>query len=52
MSYPNSEKQLNGKIKQGDIHVHLYFDGKKSKKYRKASKKEKRLVMTAMHGRE
>lgn len=38
-------------FKPGDIHVHLYDDGKKTKKYRKPSKKEYRIVKMAIYGR-
>ena len=42
----------HGKIKEGNIHVHRYVNGKKDiNYYRKPSKKEKRIVMMAIYGR-
>lgn len=42
----------HGGIKQGDIHVHFYKDGIKVKdKYRKANKRERKLVRKAMYGK-
>lgn len=44
-SHPHEE------FKKGDIHVHIYENGIKTKKYRKASRKERRIVYMARNGR-
>ncbi len=41
----------HGKFSKGEIHVHIYEEGKKLKYYRKPSKKERRIVMKALYGR-